>query len=363
MTVTPEQLIRDEILALQAYSVAPTRGQVKLDAMENPYPWPGALLDDWLQMLREAGPALNRYPDAGAVELKRQLRQTFQVPDGAGLILGNGSDELIQLSALALARPGAVLLAPEPSFVMYRMVASFAGLDFAPVPLSQDFSLDPDVLLRNLRQRQPALCFFAYPNNPTGNRFDPALLDEAIRSAPGLVIIDEAYCAYSEHSFLSDVLRYDNLLVMRTLSKIGLAGLRLGFLCGPQNWLSQLEKLRLPYNISTLTQLSAGFALRRYPQLSAQAERLKVLRRELRYRLNALPGITAYPSETNFLTLRCPPGRAQVLHRGLREHGLLVKCLHAETLPAASPVRDCLRVTIGSETENILFFRSLSSLL
>ena len=273
MFTTPEKIIREEIRALSAYHVPHSQGMIKLDAMENPYDLPPALQAEIATLVASA--AMNRYPDPSADALKAQLRSTMNIPAGMDIMLGNGSDELIQIIAMAVAKPDAVLLSIEPSFVMYQMIATFTGLQYVGVPLTQDFKLDTPRVLDAIAQHQPAVIFLAYPNNPTGNLFDAADISRIIEAAPGLVVVDEAYHAFADDSFMPKLAQYPNLLVMRTLSKLGLAGLRLGFMAGSVEWLSQLEKLRLPYNINVLTQLVAEKVLAQVDVLTQQTECIK----------------------------------------------------------------------------------------
>lgn len=348
MTVTPEQLIRPEILGLSAYHVPPAAGMVKLDAMENPYRLPDSLDAELADLLADA--PINRYPDPRSSELVTTLRQAFSIPEHLEILLGNGSDELIQILALAMARPGAVLLSVEPSFVMYRMIAGFAGMRYVGVPLGADFSLDEGAVMAALEREKPALVFIAYPNNPTGNTFDRGALERIIRAAPGLVVVDEAYHAFTGGlSFLDALDRHDNLLLMRTVSKLGLAGLRLGYLVGPARWLAELDKLRLPYNVNVLTQVAARLALSHVDVLEGQAARIVVERSELQAALSALPGVAVFPSQTNFLLLRV--ALAAAIFEGLKGRGVLIKCLHG----AHPLLSDCLRVTVGSREENQAF--------
>lgn len=350
--------IRAEIRDLTAYHVPPARGLIKLDAMENPYTWPEPLVDQWLAQLRHV--ALNRYPDPSSADLKARLRQAFEIAPEQELMLGNGSDELIQLLALAVAEPGRVILAPEPSFVMYRMIATFAGLEYVGVPLrEQDFSLDRDAMLAAIERHQPALVFLAHPNNPTGNLFDPALVEEVIRAAPGLVVVDEAYSAFAGHSFIPTLGSFPNLLVMRTVSKMGLAGLRLGLLAGPAPWLQELDKLRLPYNINVLTQASAEFALQHKQVLDEQTEAIRADRQRLYEALSALDGVQVYPSQANFLLLRVAGGRAGAIFAHLREQGVLIKNLDS----SGGMLRGCLRVTVGRPEENQRFLEVFAAAL
>ena len=244
--------IRPEIRALSAYHVQDASGLVKLDAMENPYTWPEYLRREWLERLRSVD--VNRYPDPQARELARELRSAMQVPLDMALLLGNGSDEIIQMLPLAVSAPGRSILSVEPGFVMYRMIATWCGMDYVGVPLREDdFSLDMPALLQAIREQQPVLVFLAFPNNPTGNLFAEADMLALLEAAPGLVVVDEAYAPFADSSFMSRLGQHDNLLVMRTVSKLGLAGLRLGLLAGPSAWLEEIDKLRMPYNINVLT--------------------------------------------------------------------------------------------------------------
>ena len=283
------RLIRPEVRALKAYHVPDASGLIKLDAMENPYAWPAALKQEWLEVLRDV--PINRYPDPAAQALRAQLKQSLAVPAGMEALLGNGSDELIQLILLGVARPGAVVLAPTPTFVMYEMIATFVGMQFVGVPLAADFGLDLAAMRAAIRQHRPAAVFLAYPNNPTGNLFDEQAIETLLRESPGLVVVDEAYHAFAQQSFMQRLGQFDNLLVMRTLSKQGLAGLRLGILAGEPAWLAEFDKLRLPYNINSLTQASAGFALQHKDVLDEQAARLRAERARLLRELAALPGV------------------------------------------------------------------------
>ena len=352
--MTPAHLIRPEILRLSAYQVADATGMVKLDAMENPYRLPDALRAELGAQL--GGAALNRYPDPHARGVEQALRAAFGIAPEHAILLGNGSDELIQIVAMALARPGATLLALEPSFVMYRMIAEFVGLRYVGVPLRADFSLDEAAVLAAIEREKPALVFIAYPNNPTGNVFAREALARIITATPGLVVMDEAYHAFTGGlSFLDDLARRDNLLLLRTVSKLGLAGLRLGYLVGPPAWIGEFDKLRLPYNVNVLTQVAAEFALRHVDVLEAQAATLVGERWRLQQAMSALDGVSCYDSRANFVLFRVA-GAAHVF-AGLKRRGVLIKHLHG-----AHPLLDqCLRVTVGAPAENDLFLAALAA--
>lgn len=351
IAATPLTLLRQEVLALRAYHAPSGAGLLKMDAMENPYSLPQPLCEEIARLVADA--PLNRYPDAGAPGLKEKIRTVTGLPQAFDILLGNGSDEIIQMLALALAKPGAVLLSVEPSFVMYRMIAAFTGMRYVGVPLDDDFALDLPATLAAIRQHQPALVFLAYPNNPSGNLFDADAIAQIVEAAPGLVVVDEAYYAFTRASFIPRLADYPNLLVMRTFSKLGMAGLRLGFLAGGRQWLEQLEKLRLPYNVGVLPQLVAEILLQHHEVLLQQAEQIEQDRLWLYERLVGTVDVRAYPSEANFILFRVT--HAGKVFEELKQRGILIKNLHG-----AHPALDqCLRVTVGTPEQNEQFMTAL----
>jgi len=355
MNKTPSDWIRPEIRGLSSYHVPPAKGMIKLDAMENPYDWPEDLQKTWLERIKEV--PLNRYPDPAGKMLCERLRETMEVPAGQEIMLGNGSDELIQVIAMAIAEKGRVILAPEPSFVMYKMIATFVGLDYVGVPLkTEDFSLDLQVMLTAIKQHKPAIIFLAYPNNPTGNHWDRAAIEKIIEQAPGLVVLDEAYAPFATDSFMQDLNRYPNLLVMHTLSKFGLAGIRLGYLCGAPEWLNEFDKIRLPYNINSLTQMTAEFALENKKIFDDQADLIKTERKVLIAAMNNISGLKVFQSDANFILFKTPVGQAKTIFESLQAQNILIKNLSASD----GALQDCLRVTVGRPDENKRFIAGLS---
>ncbi|MCW9012664.1 MAG: histidinol-phosphate transaminase [Gammaproteobacteria bacterium] len=350
-------LIRSKIKALSAYHVPDSGALIKLDAMENPYHLPDELIKKWLEVIRHA--PLNRYPDPAATELTQKLRDYMQIPADQAILLGNGSDELIQMMAMAVAKKRAKILAPEPGFVMYSMIATFVGMHYVGVPLKEDFSLDLPAMLYAVKQHEPAIIFLAYPNNPTGNLFDEEAIVEIIKTADGLVVVDEAYQPFAGSSFMSRLGEFDNLLVMRTVSKMGLAGLRLGLLAGPKQWIGEFDKVRLPYNINVLTQLSAGFALDHVDVFEQQAARIRDQRELMLNELSGFEQLEVYPSRANFILVRLRQGDANKVFASLKEQGVLIKNLH----PAGGMLAQCLRITVGTPEENQAFITALKNAL
>ncbi len=349
--------VRPQIRSLQAYHVPDPGDAIKLDAMENPYRLPAELVGAWLERLRAV--PLNRYPDPTARALAGRLRAYLGLGDELGLIFGNGSDELIQIFLLALGGADRVVLAPSPTFVMYRMIALFAGLRYVEVPLRpEDFALDTDAMLAAIEAERPAVVFLAYPNNPTGNRLPREAVERIVEAAPGLVVVDEAYAPFAEDSFMDAVGQWDGLVVMRTFSKQGLAGLRLGYAVGPRAWIEAFEKVRLPYNIDSLTQASAAFALEHSAVFETQAARIRAERARVQAALARLPGVAPFASETNFILFRVPRGLGRAVFDGLWARGVLIKDLSTQ-----AGLEDCLRVTVGRPEENDAFLSALRSAL
>ena len=348
----PEDLVRPEILALKAYPVPSSEGMVKLDAMENPYTLPEGVRRELAAALARV--EVNRYPMPSPPKLREALARRMNVPTGMEVLLGNGSDELIQMLITALARPGATMMYPAPTFVMYSIGATFSGMRAVPVPLRDDFSLDADAFIARMQAENPALVFIAYPNNPTGVLYPEADVAKIIRACPGLVVVDEAYHVFAGKTFIGRISEFPNLVVIRTVSKLGLAGIRLGYLVGRPEWVAQLDKVRPPYNVSVLTQAAALFMLERLDVLEEQAARIRQDRTSLGEKLKALKGVTVFPSEANFFLVRVPD--AERTYQALKQQNVLVRNLNPG-------IRNCLRVTVGTPEENRILISALKESL
>jgi histidinol-phosphate aminotransferase len=348
--------IRPDVRAAHAYVVQPSHGVLKMDAMENPYRLPPALQQALGERLGAV--ALNRYPAERTAQLARALARHAGVGDDVGVTLGNGSDELIGLLTIAVARPGATVLAPVPGFVMYEAFARQQRLDFIGVPLrADDFELDEPAMLAAIEKHQPALIYLAYPNNPTATLWDAAVIERIARAAPGLVVMDEAYQPFASQDSLALMARQKNVLVMRTMSKFGLAGVRIGYLLGAAELVDQIEKLRPPYNISVLNAEAALFALEHADVYAAQAAELRQQRERLFTALQALPGVSPWPSQGNMILARVQDAAATFA--ALKARGVLIK-----NVSALHPLlANCLRFTVGTPDENTRLLAELTSCL
>lgn len=348
--------IRSDIRAMQGYHVQPAQGLLKMDTMENPYRLP----PDLQRKLGERLGALeiNRYPGERLDDLRYMLADYVGLPPGNAVLLGNGSDEIITLLALATARPDnqgrTKMLAPMPGFVMYPLSAKLQGLDFVGVDLTSDFALDVSAMQAAITEHRPAITYIAYPNNPTATLWpehDVQAVIDAVGTIGGLVVMDEAYQPFASRSWIRhmqiDPQRNAHVLLMRTLSKFGLAGARLGYLIGPDVLVNEIEKVRPPYNVSVLNCEAAIFALEHASLYAQQAAAIRAERQPLIDALTTLHGIEkVWPSEANMVLLRVHD--AAYVQAAMKAHGVLVK-----NVTAMHPLlKNCLRLTVGTPEEN-----------
>ena len=348
--------VRDDIRGIAAYAAHVVTDGIKLDAMECPYTLPETVRTEIAHVVSHV--ALNRYPDSAPAALVAQLRQAFDIPPGAELLFGNGSDELIHLIVQATCEPGDVVLSPAPSFVYFEMAAQFNHAQFVAVPLTADLELDLDVMLEAIVEHQPKVVFLAMPNNPTGGLWPTESVGGILKAAPGLVVIDEAYQAFTDVTWMPEVLAHPNLLVLRTLSKIGLAGLRFGYLSGDTAWVKELNKVRPPYNIDAVTLAVLSVVLSHKSVLDGQAACIRAARAPLAQALAALPGTTVFESAGNFLLVRFAIG-GDTVFQALRARRIFVR-----NFSGSHPLMaNCLRISIGSAEENRALLTALNDIL
>lgn len=350
--------IRQDVQSMHAYAVQPSAGLVKLDAMENPLRLPPELQRELGERLARV--AINRYPTQCVADVIAALSRFVELPAGCKLMLGNGSDELISLLALACDVPGATILAPVPGFVMYEMSARLQGLNFVGVPLTADFELDAAAMLAAIERHRPAITYLAYPNNPTANLWDDAVIERivaAVGSQHGMVVFDEAYQPFASRTWMQRMAAHEHVLVMRTLSKFGLAGVRLGYLAGAAALVEQIDKVRPPYNVGVLNAEATLFALDHADEYARQAAVLRAERERLQRALRELTGVRPYPSEANMILVRVPD--AARAFAGMKQRGVLVK-----NVSALHPLlANCLRLTVGTPEENTLMLDALKASL
>jgi len=343
-------LIRPQVRSLAAYHVDETPVRIKLDAMENPFSMPSAVRREIAAVAGNA--SINLYPDPSAKTLKKAIASLWKM-NPERMILGNGSDELIQTIILAFGGP---IIIPSPTFAMYEITSRALAQDVISVPLSADFDLDADLMIKIVKSNKAKVIFLACPNNPTGNRFSDIAIRKILDKADAAVVIDEAYFSFSGKTYLPLAKKYPNMIILRTLSKIGFAGLRVGVLVASESIVTELNKLRLPYNINSLSQAVAVSALKHRDVLNSQISLLISERKKLYNAFSKLPGVTAYPSETNFIMIRTAAD-ATVIHRKLKQAGILIK-----NLSKPGPLKNCLRVTIGTPEENKEFLSTLKTI-
>ena len=351
--------LRQDIVSMHAYAIQDSVGMVKLDAMENPH---GLSPDLQAELGRRLGAlALNRYPNGRVNDLRAALAAYARMPPGCDIMLGNGSDELISLLAMACDVPRSqsgqdkppAILAPEPGFVMYAMSARLQGLDFVGVPLTPDFELDEQSMLAAIEQHQPAIVYIAYPNNPTANLWRDGSIARIIAlqgRQGGLVVMDEAYQPFAARSWIDPMRaapeKHQHVLLMRTLSKFGLAGVRIGYMMGAQTLIAEIDKLRPPYNISVLNYECALFALEHREVFRQQALVLIGQRAIILEALRKMPGVKCWHSDANMVLARVPD--AARAFDGLKARGVLVKNV-SKMHPLLA---NCLRLTVGTADEN-----------
>lgn len=347
-------LIKGEVLAQKAYSVENTACPVKLDANENPLSLPESLRGPFADRL--ASVSLNRYPEAGSPVLAARFAKAFGVGRDQ-VVLGNGSDELIQILCTAVARPGAGVMIPIPTFAMYRISAQNAGLKVVSVPLDKSFDLDMATMREAAQAHPPALTFLAWPNNPTGNCFSRGRIEAILREWPGIVVVDEAYFHFSGQTFLPLIGRHENLVILRTLSKVGFAAMRIGLLIGAPALIHELDKVRLPYNLNAMSQEAAGFYLDHEEIFLTQAEEIRRCRDELFAALKAIPGVDPRPTDANFIFFHCDFDADRV-YSALMERGVLIKNFNAPGTTGSF-----MRVTVGTRLENQRFIEGMKEII
>ena len=344
--------LNKNIGAIKSYSVPEIECDVMLDGNESPFELIPEIENEIAGKIQSI--RLNRYPDPNASSLKKCVSSFFELPDD-NILFGNGSDELIQMLIETFTGKSSTILVPRPTFSMYKLTGLLLDKSVIEVDLDQNFDLDLEQITEYIRKDDPDLFFFATPNNPTGNSFSKEKIIKILESTGGLVVVDEAYFDYYGQTFIPLLKKYDNLVVLRTMSKIGFASIRLGFLFADKSLVNELNKARLPYNINSLTQVIAEVAIDKYSLLEANSAKIRDERKLMYDELVNLSGITVFPSDANFFLIKVPD--ADEYFNKLVEQGVLVRNFNG------SPGLDnCLRVTIGTAEENSKFLKAISAI-
>ncbi len=334
------KLVKPNIRSLKAYKAEEIPCKVKLDANESPY---GS------RVLKSV--MTNRYPDPEASALRKIAAREYKVKP-ENLLHGNGSDELIYNLITTFGGP---VLYPVPTFSMYGIISQALGEEKIEIELDKKFDLDADGFLRTIKKRKPKLIFLSSPNNPTGNCFSSSRIMKIMKESKGLVVVDEAYQPFSEkNQFLPLLRKYKKLIVLRTLSKIGLAGLRVGFMAADPEIINEVNKVRLPFNLNSLSQTVALEALKNKKQMNSDIRSIISERKKLLKEMKKVSGVTAYPSDANFILFKVRNG--DKIYNDLLKMGILIRNMKGI-------FEGCLRVTVGTPKENTAFLKAVRQLL
>ena len=341
-------LVRDKVKGLKAYQVENLDEGTKLHANENPYPPSPELLKKIFQRLDEL--ELNRYPDSDCRNLKKAIANRTGVSTEQ-IIIGNGSDELIQYLMQVLCDEGETIAFPDPTFAMYGITAQCLGLKPVSFPLNNNWDFEASSALKILAEHKARIVFISYPNNPTGNCFSAQEIQQVIEQFEGIVVLDEAYHDFAGKTFLKQMEKHNNLVVLRSLSKIGLAGLRVGYGIFPVLLAEQINKVRLPYNSNSVSQWVASELLNDFTPVQNQIHSILEERDRLMDELSKLSGITAYPSNSNFILFQASKDG---VFDNLKANGILLR-----NLSSHPRLKNCLRITVGTKQENDQFLKQL----
>jgi histidinol-phosphate aminotransferase len=355
--VNYKKYLREDINNFKEYFIDNPENMIKLDAMEYPV---DKSLRDVIKLLNinEKEILLNRYPESHSQELEKIILDYFGLNSNFGVNFGNGSDELIQNICLAFSKKGNNVMVPSPSFSMYEKIISTVNLKYIPEYLNEDFDIKIDQMIKNISKYKPAIIFLACPNNPTSNLWDKDKIIQIIESSESIVVIDEAYVDFCESSYIDLIEKYENLVILRTFSKIGFAGLRLGFMISNKEISSIINKIRLPFNINTVSLKIIINIFENFSIIKKNCQNIISLREKLYSDLSELRNIKVLKSSTNFLIFKTLNKSSDEIYKLLKDSNILIKNLNNN-----SNLKNFLRVTVGTEEENNSFVSTLSKYL
>jgi len=347
-------LVRPDLADLEPYVVRDVPHRVKMDANENPFDMPDQIRELIAEESRKH--PFNRYPDPAALALRESLAAELNL-NVSQLAVGNGSDELISYIIAAFGGSGATVIFPSPTFSMYGILAKLWGAEAVGVPLSHGFDILPDEIISAAKANDRNIVFISYPNNPTGNCFSHQAVLAIIGNSNAIVVMDEAYYEFSGKTFLPLLEDHGNLILLRTFSKaFGLAGLRVGYMIARSDIIHEIMKVKLVYNINSLSQKIALILLEHRNEIAPYIEKILQERERLAQQLGSLDGIVPFPSDANFILFRAEPD-AEIIFSKLLQKGILIRNLNEP-----GPLRNCLRVTVGKPEENDAFLDVLRGL-
>ncbi|MEC8421942.1 MAG: histidinol-phosphate transaminase [Pseudomonadota bacterium] len=355
--VNYKKYLREDINNFKEYFIDNPENMIKLDAME--YPVDKSLRDVIKSLnINEKEILLNRYPESHSQELEKIILDYFGLNSNFGVNFGNGSDELIQNICLAFSKKGNNVMVPSPSFSMYEKIISTVNLKYIPEYLNEDFDIKIDQMIKNISKYKPAIIFLACPNNPTSNLWDKDKIIQIVESSESIVVIDEAYVDFCESSYIDLIEKYENLVILRTFSKIGFAGLRLGFMISNKEISSIINKIRLPFNINTVSLKIIINIFENFSIIKKNCQNIISLREKLYSDLSELRNIKVLKSSTNFLIFKTLNKSSDEIYKLLKDSNILIKNLNNN-----SNLKNFLRVTVGTEEENNSFVSTLSKYL
>ena len=347
--------VRPDLVALEGYHSPQVDVAVRLNTNESPVPPPAAWRDALAAELSRV--EWHRYPDRAATELRAAIA-AFHGVDAAQVFAANGSNEVIQSVCLAYGGPGRTAAVFEPTYRMHSQIAWVTGTAVAVGGRGPDLALDLAEVGRVLAAAAPAVTFLCSPNNPTGMVDPPEVVEEVAATAPGVVLVDEAYGQFADRSALELVDEDRPVVVTRTYSKTwSMAGARLGYLVGPSWLVAELEKVVLPYHLDTAKQIAGRLALRFEPEMRERVAGLVAERERVVAGLARLP-VEQWPSGANFVLFRPTTADGRAVWHGLLERSVLVRdCTDWPGLDG------CLRVTVGTPAEDDAFLSALGEVL
>ncbi len=348
--------IKDSVLALRPYTLAPHRASVKLNQNENPWDAPAEIKQETLNRMKDR--AWSRYPDFTPQRLHERLAE-FSGWQPDGIIAGNGSNELIQAVLMVTVGGGKRVLITEPTFALYRQITTVLGGEVVSVPLSRDLQFDVAALLKEIEQKQPDVTIICSPNNPTGCVLSDEELVVLLKATRGLIVVDEAYHEFANHSAVPLLSDQENLVVLRTFSKaMALAALRVGYLLASLELVREIAKAVLPYNLNALSQTAAEVALEMFEtKLQPLVEAICAERDRLYVELASIPGLVPVQSQANFMVVRSNKEPKRVFAE-LLERDVLIRDVSGYAM-----LNDYFRVSVGTPEENDLLLEALREIL